>query len=195
MSTPFTTTGVDLPPERVEELLAAVLAVGEMAIRTYATESAACRLVGARYGALGVLAADAGVRAVGSADGSRSGEGAGRSRTDGGAGDPPTGEGAEYRRPERRLSQFITVGVTPRQRAAIGDPPLGRGVLGLLIDDARPLRLADLAEHPTSTGFPANHPPMGSFLGVPVRAGDSGPQPGSNRGECVATKVMGLADR
>ena len=175
MSTPFTTTGVDLPHERVEELLAAVLAVGEDLDLPRVLErivSAACRLVGARYGALGVLAADAGVRAVGSADGSRSGEGAGRSRTDGGAGDPPTEEGAEYRRPERRLSQFITVGVTPRQRAAIVDPPLGRGVLGLLIDDARPLRLADLAEHPASTGFPANHPPMGSFLGVPVRAGD-----------------------
>ena len=98
MSTPFTTTGVDLPPERVEELLAAVLAVGEDLDLPRVLErivSAACRLVGARYGALGVLAADAGVRAVGSADGSRSGEGAGRSRTDGGAGDPPTEEGAE----------------------------------------------------------------------------------------------------
>jgi len=175
VSTPPTTTGVDLPHERVEELLAAVLAVGEDLDLPRVLErivSAACRLVGARYGALGVLAADDGVRADEAAGGSRTGGGLGSSSTGGDVGDSRTEEEAGDLRPERRLSQFITVGVTPAQRAAIGDPPLGRGVLGLLIDDARPLRLADLAEHPASTGFPANHPPMGSFLGVPVRAGD-----------------------
>jgi signal transduction histidine kinase len=69
---------------------------------------------------------------------------------------------------EPRLSQFITVGLDDQQRELIGDLPTGRGVLGLLIDDPRAIRLADLAEHPTSYGFPANHPPMRSFLGVPV---------------------------
>jgi signal transduction histidine kinase len=68
-----------------------------------------------------------------------------------------------------RLSQFITVGMDDEQRRLIGDPPLGRGVLGLLIDDPRPIRLADIAAHPSSHGFPAHHPPMRSFLGVPIR--------------------------
>jgi signal transduction histidine kinase len=70
------------------------------------------------------------------------------------------------------LGQFITVGVDDRTRAAIGPPPKGLGILGLLIADARPLRLANIAEHPASAGFPPNHPPMRSFLGVPIRVGD-----------------------
>jgi signal transduction histidine kinase len=69
---------------------------------------------------------------------------------------------------ERRLSQFITVGLDDERRALIGDLPHGRGVLGLLIDEPRAIRLADIAEHPSSYGFPANHPPMRTFLGVPV---------------------------
>jgi nitrate/nitrite-specific signal transduction histidine kinase len=67
-----------------------------------------------------------------------------------------------------RLSQFITVGLDDDQRAHIGDLPEGHGILGLLIRDAKPLRLPDLKEHPDSYGFPPNHPPMRSFLGVPI---------------------------
>jgi signal transduction histidine kinase len=70
------------------------------------------------------------------------------------------------------LGRFITVGVDDRIRAAIGPPPKGLGILGLLIADARPLRLANIAEHPSSAGFPPHHPPMRSFLGVPIRVGD-----------------------
>ncbi|KQY64445.1 MULTISPECIES: GAF domain-containing sensor histidine kinase [unclassified Nocardioides] len=71
--------------------------------------------------------------------------------------------------PERRLRTFITHGLTPGQKAKIGDLPTGHGILGLIIDRPEPLRLHDLAEHPESYGFPADHPPMKSFLGVPVR--------------------------
>ena len=88
-------------------------------------ESAAS-LVGARYGALGVLA-----------------EGGG-------------------------LSDFVTVGVDDATIASIGPLPEGKGLLGRLIVHPRPLRLADLSAHPDSSGFPPNHPPMHSFLGVPV---------------------------
>ena len=68
------------------------------------------------------------------------------------------------------IGEFITTGVTAAERAAIGHIPVGRGILGVLIDDARPLRLHDIAEDPRSVGFPPNHPPMRSFLGVPVMA-------------------------
>jgi signal transduction histidine kinase len=71
-----------------------------------------------------------------------------------------------------RLSQFITVGVDAETHAAIGHLPEGHGILGLLIVDAKPLRLPDLNEHPDSFGFPPNHPEMRSFLGVPIRVGD-----------------------
>ena len=57
---------------------------------------------------------------------------------------------------------------TPRRQAAIGDLPRGRGVLGVLIREATPLRLHDLGEDPRSVGFPPGHPPMRSFLGVPI---------------------------
>jgi signal transduction histidine kinase len=66
------------------------------------------------------------------------------------------------------LERFVTYGMSPRVQTEIGDPPHGRGILGVLIDDARPLRLHDLAEHPRSVGFPPGHPPMHSFLGVPI---------------------------
>ncbi|MEO5899054.1 MAG: GAF domain-containing sensor histidine kinase [Ilumatobacteraceae bacterium] len=69
-----------------------------------------------------------------------------------------------------RLAEFITVGLTDEQRSAIGRLPEGHGILGLLIVDPRPLRLPDLHEHPSSFGFPPNHPPMTSFLGVPIVA-------------------------
>jgi GAF domain-containing protein len=68
------------------------------------------------------------------------------------------------------ISQFIYTGITPEQRTAIGDLPVGKGILGALIEDARPLRLRDLASDPRLSGFPPNHPPMRSFLGAPVMA-------------------------
>ncbi len=67
------------------------------------------------------------------------------------------------------LIEFVTTGLTADQRARIGDLPHGRGILGLLITEPHPIRLRDLGDHPASFGFPPNHPPMGSFLGVPVR--------------------------
>ena len=66
------------------------------------------------------------------------------------------------------LSEFLTVGIDPEHRAQIGDLPKGHGILGLLIREPRAIRLPDLREHPDSFGFPPNHPPMRSFLGVPV---------------------------
>jgi signal transduction histidine kinase len=71
-----------------------------------------------------------------------------------------------------RLAQFITVGIDDETHRAIGHLPEGHGILGLLIVDAKPLRLPDLTEHPDSFGFPPNHPPMRSFLGVPIRLRD-----------------------
>ena len=67
-----------------------------------------------------------------------------------------------------QLERFLTVGIEPEERAAIGEPPRGRGILGVLIREAKPLRLHDLSEDPRSVGFPPHHPPMRSFLGVPV---------------------------
>jgi len=67
-----------------------------------------------------------------------------------------------------RLANFITVGLDSETYAAIGDLPQGHGILGLLILEPKPLRLPDLSEHPDSFGFPPNHPPMRSFLGVPI---------------------------
>jgi signal transduction histidine kinase len=69
---------------------------------------------------------------------------------------------------KRELERFLTLGVDPETRAAIGELPRGRGVLGELIRHAEPLRLADVSAHPSAHGFPPGHPPMRSFLGVPV---------------------------
>ena len=126
-----------LAQERLRGLLDAVVGVGrDLSLEATLQHivDAASTLVGARYGALGVL-------------------------------DEEESEG-------KRLGEFVTYGITPEQRAAIGPLPAGRGILGLLIDDPRPLRLADLGEHPRSYGFPARHPAMRSFLGVPVRIRD-----------------------
>src|SRR3954451_17881661 len=71
----------------------------------------------------------------------------------------PTGSG---------LERFVTHGMAPEVQTEIGDPPHGRGILGVLINDARALRLHDLSEDPRSVGFPPGHPPMHSFLGVPI---------------------------
>ena len=67
------------------------------------------------------------------------------------------------------LSEFVTHGISDAEREAIGPNPTGRGVLGVLIEDPQPLRLDDVSQHPQSSGFPPNHPPMTTFLGVPVR--------------------------
>ncbi|MDX6367898.1 MAG: hypothetical protein QOK30_2974 [Nocardioidaceae bacterium] len=75
----------------------------------------------------------------------------------------PSGEG---------LVDFITFGMPPPTVAAIGDQPQGHGILGLIIAEPHPLRLHDLTQHPASYGIPSNHPPMHSFLGVPVRVRD-----------------------
>jgi nitrate/nitrite-specific signal transduction histidine kinase len=117
---------------RLRRLLDAVLFLGsELRVPTVLRRivEAGCELVGARYGALGVL-------------------------------------------DERRqgLSEFITVGFTTQQVAQIGSLPRGHGILGLLIVEPKPLRLMDLNEHPERYGFPPHHPPMTSFLGVPILA-------------------------
>jgi GAF domain-containing protein len=115
---------------QLRALLGAVLAIGvdldleavlSRVIRT------AVDLVGARYGALGVVDDDG-----------------------------------------TRLVQFVTVGIGPDERAAAGDPPTGHGVLGTLIADAEPLRVADISRHPDAVGFPPGHPTMTTFLGVPI---------------------------
>ena len=72
----------------------------------------------------------------------------------------------------KRLAEFIPVGLSQDEIEAIHHWPEGRGLLGLLIDDPRPLRLADIAADPASSGFPGGHPPMRGFLGVPVRIRD-----------------------
>ncbi|MGW5410424.1 GAF domain-containing protein [Actinomadura geliboluensis] len=71
-----------------------------------------------------------------------------------------------------RLVQFITTGVGEDEIEAIGDWPHGHGILGLLIREPHPIRLPDLGEHRDSYGFPPNHPPMRTFLGVPIRVRD-----------------------
>ncbi|MCI4065062.1 GAF domain-containing sensor histidine kinase [Micromonospora sp. R77] len=116
--------------ERLRALLDAVVGIGsDLDLRSTLQRiiRSACELVGARYGALGVIG------------------------------------------PDRLLHDFIIHGIDDELHAKIGDLPHGRGVLGLLIDDPRPLRMPDITQHPKSYGFPKHHPPMHSFLGVPVR--------------------------
>jgi signal transduction histidine kinase len=73
--------------------------------------------------------------------------------------------------PDRQsLESFTVAGLTEAEQLRIGDRPIGRGILGLLIREGRPIRLADLTTHPDSAGFPPHHPPMRSFLGVPIRS-------------------------
>ena len=119
--------------ERLRALLDAVVGIGsDLDLRSMLQRivESACALVGARYGALGVIGAD------------------------------------------RLLSDFITHGIDAERHARIGDLPHGRGVLGLLITDPHPVRMPDITKHPLSYGFPPHHPPMHSFLGVPVRTRD-----------------------
>jgi signal transduction histidine kinase len=68
----------------------------------------------------------------------------------------------------RELERFLVRGIDEDEQHAIGDPPRGLGVLGELIKSPSPLRLADVGQHPRSYGFPVNHPPMSTFLGVPI---------------------------
>lgn len=73
---------------------------------------------------------------------------------------------------DRRLSQFVPVGISEEQAHTIGPLPAGHGILGELIRHPAPLRLAELGQHRASFGFPPHHPPMHSFLGVPIRVRD-----------------------
>jgi signal transduction histidine kinase len=120
--------------ERLGSLLDAVVAVSsdiDLAEVLHRIVVAACKLVDATYGALGVLG--------------------------------PSGE---------ELVEFVTQGLTDEERAAIGPLPRGHGLLGMIITSPQPQRVSDIGEHPDSYGFPANHPPMTSFLGAPVRIRD-----------------------
>jgi signal transduction histidine kinase len=119
--------------DKMQGLLDAVLVVGaglELDSTLQRIVKAAVGLVGARYGALGVLG----------------------TRDD--------------------LSEFVYAGIDAGVRSQMGDLPQGKGLLGLLIKDPRAIRLHDLSTDPASVGFPPNHPPMHSFLGVPVRVRD-----------------------
>ncbi len=73
---------------------------------------------------------------------------------------------------KQALSDFITVGLSDEHETIIGQRPTGRGVLGLLIADPKPLRINEIGKHPDSFGFPPDHPPMTSFLGVPIKVRD-----------------------
>jgi PAS domain S-box-containing protein len=76
-------------------------------------------------------------------------------------------------RPDGRgLAEFVTVGMTAAEEAALGNRPSGLGILGYLLTRAEPLRINNMADHPSFSGFPTNHPIMRSFLGVPIRRGD-----------------------
>jgi signal transduction histidine kinase len=75
--------------------------------------------------------------------------------------------------PHGTLTQFVTAGIDDELRRRIGDLPTGHGILGVLIRDPRPLRITDLSRHGASVGFPPHHPPMTTFLGVPIRVRDA----------------------
>ncbi|MDJ0350108.1 GAF domain-containing sensor histidine kinase [Cryobacterium sp. PH29-G1] len=129
-----TATELALTQDRMRGLLDAVVSVAEDLSLEAVLErvvTAACQLVQARYGALGVIGSD------------------------------------------QALSHFVTVGFDEETVHRIGPLPVGHGVLGLLIRKPHPIRLHDLHDHPDSFGFPAHHPPMKSFLGVPVRVRDT----------------------
>jgi signal transduction histidine kinase len=85
------------------------------------------------------------------------------------------------------ILSFITSGITPDERAAIGPPPIGHGLLGVVLREGQRLRLEDLTKHPLSHGFPANHPPMHSLLAVPV------PCKGPFLGNLYLTEKLGEA--
>lgn len=122
-------------PEKLQRLVAAVLMIaGDIGLPDLLDHLVreACALVGARYGALGVLDSE-----------------------------------------RQHLEQFLTVGLSEAEERAIGTRPTGRGVLGLVITEPVAVRIADLSTHVKRFGFPEHHPPMKSFLGVPVRVRDA----------------------
>jgi len=86
------------------------------------------------------------------------------------------------------LVQFVTSGIDAETRTRIGDLPRGRGLLGHVIHEAKPIRTADLNRHPQRYGFPPHHPPMQSFLGVPVKS------PGGVFGNLYLTEKIGAAE-
>ena len=88
----------------------------------------------------------------------------------------------------RTIERFHTHGMSDSERAAIGPPPKGHGILGLVIREARVVRLPDLARHPDSYGFPPHHPPMHSFLGAPI-SGRRG-----TFGNLYLTEKLGVAE-
>ena len=90
--------------------------------------------------------------------------------------------------PDDRIQRFITSGISTEERQQIGPLPRGRGLLGLIIRKERSYRIPDIAAHPDSSGFPANHPPMTSFLGVPVTSG------GRSVGNFYLTDKAGAAE-
>jgi signal transduction histidine kinase len=90
--------------------------------------------------------------------------------------------------PDGRMERFITSGIDPHQRQAIGPLPEGRGLLGLIIREARSYRIPSIAHHPDSFGFPPNHPPMTSFLGVPIHS------EGASIGNFYLTDKIGAAE-
>jgi signal transduction histidine kinase len=123
-------TGAEERFQRIVEALAEVAAgVSLPTVLRHIIEST-CRLVDARYGALGVIGDD------------------------------------------QRLVEFVTHGAPDNMLEMVGHYPEGLGILGLLIVEPKPLRLRDLTQHPASYGFPESHPPMHSFLGVPIRIGE-----------------------
>lgn len=115
---------------RLQQLLDAMLTIGsDRSLPTVLRRiiESACKLVDARYGALGVLGDDG------------------------------------------RMTELVTFGVDEATHDAVGRLPEGKGILGRLISDPKPIRLRDVSQSPLSYGFPEHHPPMQSFLGVPVR--------------------------
>lgn len=124
---------VGAAPQRLQDLLRATTSIVErldLDVVLRRIVEAGMRLVGARYGALGVIG------------------------------------------PDGDLERFVHVGVPAADAARIGHPPTGRGVLGAVIAEHAPIRLEHLSRDPRAVGFPAHHPAMDSFLGVPVRVGD-----------------------
>jgi GAF domain-containing protein len=86
------------------------------------------------------------------------------------------------------IERFVTVGINPEDREKIGDLPRGHGLLGLIIREGRTFRLPEISAHPDSSGFPPHHPPMHSFLGVPVMVR------GSSVGNLYLTEKIGAVE-
>ncbi len=152
--------------ERVGALLDAAIEVGaglDLDLTLHRIVRAAAELVGARYGALGVLDPDESPDEV-PGDEVSGDEVSGDEAQGSGA---PVGDGPAAATP-RRLIEFVYEGIDDATRELIGPLPTGHGVLGVVVGAGRPLRLADIAQHPASVGFPPNHPPMKTFLGVPI---------------------------